>query len=45
MAKASYAGPSEKLDVYEMLVPSVEGVESMGAANPYTSGFTLTSHV
>ena len=37
MAKASYAGPSEKLGLYEMLVASVEGVERKGAANPYTS--------
>jgi len=37
MAKASYAGPSEKLGLYEMLVASVEGVEGKGAANPYTS--------
>jgi len=37
MAKASYAGPSEKLELYETLVDSVEGVERKGAANPYTS--------
>jgi hypothetical protein len=37
MAKAKYAGPSEKLDIYEILVASVEGVERKGAAIPYTS--------
>jgi hypothetical protein len=50
MAKAKYAGPFEMLELYEVLVASVEGVERKGAGNPYTSrnghiGFTLTSHV
>lgn len=37
MAKAKYAGPAEKLELYESLVASVDGVERKGAANPYTS--------
>lgn len=37
MAKAKYQGPSERLELYEELVASVEGVERKGAANPYTS--------
>jgi len=37
MAKAKYTGPPEKLELYETLVASVEGVERKGAANPYTS--------
>ena len=37
MAKAKYAGPADKLALYEALVASVEGVERKGAANPYTS--------
>jgi hypothetical protein len=37
MAKAKYTGPPEKLELYEALVASVEGVERKGAANPYTS--------
>lgn len=37
MAKAKYTGPADKLELYEDLVASVEGVERKGAANPYTS--------
>jgi hypothetical protein len=37
MAKAKYTGPPEKLELYEELVTSIEGVERKGAANPYTS--------
>jgi hypothetical protein len=37
VAKSSYPGPPEKLELYEALVASVEGVERKGAANPYTS--------
>jgi len=37
MAKAKYPGPAEKLELYEELVASIEGVERKGAANPYTS--------
>ncbi len=37
MAKAKYQGPADKLERYEALVASVEGVERKGAANPYTS--------
>lgn len=37
MAKAKYQGPPERLELYEELVASVEGVERKGAANPYTS--------
>jgi hypothetical protein len=37
MAKAKYEGPADKLEVYEALVASVDGVERKGAANPYTS--------
>lgn len=37
MAKAKYTGPPERLEIYESLVASVEGVERKGAANPYTS--------
>jgi hypothetical protein len=37
MAKAKYPGPPEKLELYEALASSVEGVERKGAANPYTS--------
>lgn len=37
MAKAKYGGPPDKLELYEELVASVEGVERKGAANPYTS--------
>lgn len=37
MAKARYTGPPEKLELYEALVASVEGVDRKGAANPYTS--------
>lgn len=34
---AKYTGPPEKLELYETLVASVDGVEGKGAANPYTS--------
>ena len=37
MARATYTGPPEKLELYEALVSSVEGVDRKGAANPYTS--------
>lgn len=37
MAKAKYTGPPERLELYEALVESVDGVERRGAANPYTS--------
>jgi hypothetical protein len=37
MAKAIYTGPAEKLELYEALVASVDGVDRKGAANPYTS--------
>lgn len=37
MAKGKYTGPPEKLELYEALVASVDGVERKGAANPYTS--------
>ena len=37
MAKAKYTGPADRLELYEMLVASVDGVERKGAANPYTS--------
>jgi hypothetical protein len=37
MAKAKYTGPPEKLELYETLVATAEGVERKGAANPYTS--------
>ena len=37
MAKATYTGPPEKLDLYEVVVASVDGVERKGAASPYTS--------
>ena len=37
MAKAKYTGPPEKLELYEALVASVEGVERKGASTPYTS--------
>ncbi len=37
MAKASYRGPRVRLELYEALVASVEGVQRKGAANPYTS--------
>ena len=37
MAKAKYTGPADRLERYEALVASVEGVERKGAANPYTS--------
>lgn len=37
MAKAEYGGPPDKLELYEELVASIEGVERKGAANPYTS--------
>jgi hypothetical protein len=37
MAKAKYAGPADRLALYEELVASVDGVERKGAANPYTS--------
>lgn len=37
MAKAKYAGPPEKLQLYEDLVAAVDGVDRKGAANPYTS--------
>ena len=37
MAKAKYQGPADRLELYEALVASVEGVERKGAANPYTS--------
>ena len=37
MAKAKYTGPADKLELYESLVASVDGVERKGAANPYTS--------
>lgn len=37
MAKAKYQGPADRLELYEELVASVEGVERKGAANPYTS--------
>ncbi len=37
MAKATYQGPADRLQLYEALVTSVEGVERKGAANPYTS--------
>lgn len=37
MAKAQYHGPSDRLELYEALVASVEEVERKGAANPYTS--------
>jgi hypothetical protein len=37
MAKASYQGPTDRLEAYEALVASVEGVQREGAANPYTS--------
>ncbi len=37
MAKAKYQGPAERLQLYEELVGSVEGVDRKGAANPYTS--------
>lgn len=34
---AGYKGPADRLELYEALVTSVEGVERKGAANPYTS--------
>lgn len=34
---AKYTGPPERLELYEVLVASVEDVERKGAANPYTS--------
>lgn len=37
MAKARYQGPADRLQIYEELVASVEGVDRKGAANPYTS--------
>ena len=37
MAKAKYQGPADRLELYEALVASVEGLERKGAANPYTS--------
>lgn len=37
MARAKYTGPEDRLQLYEELVASVEGVERKGAANPYTS--------
>lgn len=37
MAKAKYTGPADKLELYEALVASVDGVDRKGAANPYTS--------
>jgi hypothetical protein len=37
MTRARYTGPPEKLELYEALVSSVEGVDRKGAANPYTS--------
>ena len=37
MAQAEYQGPADRLELYEELVASVEGVERKGAANPYTS--------
>ena len=37
MGKAKYQGPGDRLELYEELVASVEGVERKGAANPYTS--------
>ena len=37
MSKARYEGPAAKLERYEALLASVDGVERKGAANPYTS--------
>lgn len=37
MAKATYAGPADRLDLYEDLVSTVPDLERKGAANPYTS--------
>jgi hypothetical protein len=37
MAKSKYTGPADRLELYEILVASVDGVERKGAANPYTS--------
>ncbi len=37
MSKAKYEGPAAKLERYEALLASVDGVERKGAANPYTS--------
>lgn len=37
MAKSKYTGPADKLELYEALVASVDGVECKGASNPYTS--------
>lgn len=37
VTKAKYGGPTDRLDLYEALVASVDGIERKGAANPYTS--------
>jgi hypothetical protein len=37
LAKARYQGPPDRLELYEALAASVDGVERKGAANPYTS--------
>lgn len=37
MAKPSYPGPSDALDLYEALVANSPEVERKGAKNPYTS--------
>lgn len=34
---AKYEGPADRLELYEALVGSVDGVARKGAANPYTS--------
>ena len=37
MAKASYEGPADKLELYEKLVATNPKIGRKGAANPYTS--------
>ena len=37
MAKVSYEGPADELELYEKLVATNPDVERKGAANPYTS--------
>lgn len=37
MAKSKYAGPVDRLALYEALIEGIDGMERKGAANPYTS--------